>query len=849
MAERRKTGLRCMGRVYRSCWGAGCGGLGARGTLTVRFRLGASWFGAPGPQGVKNSTGTQSSMSPGSLTTCRIARCAMLSALGVLLASGLGRAQIVASGVPLIYPTAIAFDQNGVLYIAETGRHRIDRLDASGTLTVVAGEGTQGYGGDGGPATAAQLDSPQGIAVDASGNLYVADTHNHRVRMVTAATGKISTVAGTGVPGFGGDGSGGVTARLSLPTALALDGAGNLYVADAGNQRIRKVVLATGTMSTVAGNGTQGNSGDMGPALSASLDTPSGLAANAAGDLYLADLHNRRVRRVAHDTGVITTLAAALRLPRGLSVDSGGNIFVAEAGDQRIVRIAADGTVTSLVGTGTEGYGGDGGPATMALLDGPRATGVSAGGLLTLADTGNRRIRQVDAAGIIGPAGAAGAALSTLSLTAPGPVQYGGGAVTATLAATSLATGTVSFLEVTAGMPTLLGTGTLAMNAASFSTAGLPAGMHRLTATYAGDAGHSAAGSAVFLLTVTPAPLQALPVAASVLYGAGLPTLTGSLSGVLARDANLVSAVFGTAATELSPVGSYAIGATLTGVAAANYQVAVVPANLTILQAPTTTTASTTANSVTVGTAVTLSAKAVSTTKGIPSGRVTFLDGGAVLGQAVADGSGAAMLPATLGVGTHTISAVYGGDGNFLPSTSGGFGEVVLAGPGSGPDFSVAVAGASSQTAPAGATASFGFNVSILNGPLNGPIQLTASGMPPGATATFSPAYLPPGGAVPAFTLSVQTVKGAAVSSVPALGILVGSLALLPWRRRRKGAWLLGALLVSSVALEGCGAFITPVPNAAAGASRSYAMTVVATSTLPGGTTLQHSAVVTLIVQ
>ena len=269
---------------------------------------------------VSDSTGKQSTMNPVPLTerrrTHRVLRCAAF----VLSAALALRGQTTGSAAtPLMTPTSIAFDANGVLYVAESGRHVIDRLDTSGVFTVVAGNGTQGYAGDGGAAAAASLDSPRGLTVDGAGNLYIADTRNHRVRMVAASTGTIRTIAGTGAPGYSGDGGAATSARLCLPTALAVDGVGSLYIADSGNQRIRRVTLASGVISTVAGSGVQGGAGDQGPATAAALDTPWGLAANAAGDLYLADLHNGRVRRVAHDTGVITSMAAGtgLRLPRG----------------------------------------------------------------------------------------------------------------------------------------------------------------------------------------------------------------------------------------------------------------------------------------------------------------------------------------------------------------------------------------------------------------------------------------------------------------------------------------------------------------------------------------------------
>src|ERR1039458_8347149 len=222
-------------------------------------------------------------------------------------------------------------------------------LSAAGVVTTVAGNGVQGFAGDNGPAIAAELDTPMGLAVDATGNLYIADSHNHRVRVVTAATGVIATVAGTGAAGFFGDGGPAKAAMLDLPTALALDSAGNVYVADTDNHRIRRIAAATGKIATVAGNGVEGFAGDAGPATAASIDSPSGLAVDAAGNLYLADTHNGRVRAGAAATGGISTLAgvgavggnvqafggdggpataAGMVLPRGLTLDAAGELYI-----------------------------------------------------------------------------------------------------------------------------------------------------------------------------------------------------------------------------------------------------------------------------------------------------------------------------------------------------------------------------------------------------------------------------------------------------------------------------------------------------------------------------------------
>jgi sugar lactone lactonase YvrE len=326
----------------------------------------------------------------------------------------------------LILPSGLVFDSAGNLYFAETGSHVIRKFTPAGILTTVAGTGVQGFSGDGGLAATAALDSPQGLAIDSSNNLFIADTNNHRIRRI--ANGIIATVAGTGAPGFSGDGAAATAATLDRPTALALDSLGNLYVADANNHRIRYVSAVTGLISTFAGNGIQGFSGDNGPARLAAIDSPYGLAIDSANNLYLADTHNSRIRRIDAATAVITTVAgtavpgfsgdnglasaANLALPRGLTLDSAGNLTFADTANNRIRRVSAAGAIATIAGNGTQTFAGDGGPATAASLDSPRAVTLSPASLVTLSDTGNRRIRQIDASNIDTLTGASDFSLS-----------------------------------------------------------------------------------------------------------------------------------------------------------------------------------------------------------------------------------------------------------------------------------------------------------------------------------------------------------------------------------------------------------------------------------------------------
>jgi sugar lactone lactonase YvrE len=401
--------------------------------------------------------------------------CARLAAAIVVTAIA-AQAQTVATTLPLLFPWAIVFDSQGNLYFAETNNHVIREVTPAGLLTTVAGTGVQGFSGDGGAATSAELDSPAGLALDSAGNLYVADTHNQRIRRITLATGLISTVAGSGVAGFAGDGGPAGTALLDHPTALALDSAGNLYIADTGNHRIRKLGAATGILTTVAGDGVQSFSGDNGPATAASIDSPRGIALDSAGNLYLADTHNQRVRKVGALTGAISTIAgvsgatsapqpfggdngpdamATLALPRGLALDAAGDVYLADTANQRIrVLSASTGAISTLAGQGTETFAGDGAPAVSASLDSPRAVALSPAGLLTLADTGNARVRQLDALPAPGPdihtIAGIGVAVSTNPAPTPTPTPTASDFTLTATGATTLAippasTGTFTF--------------------------------------------------------------------------------------------------------------------------------------------------------------------------------------------------------------------------------------------------------------------------------------------------------------------------------------------------------------------------------------------------------------------
>ena len=302
-------------------------------------------------------------------------------------------------------------------------RHFLAVLLPLGTalLTLLPGAAQEvarsGYAGDGGPAVEARLNNPVGVAVDGDGNVYIADTHNYRIRRVDPA-GTITTFAGTGERGFSGDGGLAVEARLNYPVGVAVDGDGNVYIADAYNYRIRWVDPA-GIITTFAGNGERGFSGDGGPAVEAQLNDPWDIAVDGNGNFYIADSYNHRVRRV-DPTGTITTFAgngqggfvrdardggpavqARLNNPVRVAVAGDGNIYIADNDNFRVRRVDPAGTITTFAATGQRGFAGDGGPAVRARLGDPVGVAVDGDGNVYIADSGYSRVCRVDPAGTI----------------------------------------------------------------------------------------------------------------------------------------------------------------------------------------------------------------------------------------------------------------------------------------------------------------------------------------------------------------------------------------------------------------------------------------------------------------
>ena len=591
---------------------------------------------------------------------------------------------IFATAAALYTPTSVAVDAAGDLFIADQSNNRVrEVIKATGLIVTVAGNGTQGYSGDNGPATAAELYYPTGVAVDAAGNLFIADNWNSRIREVNHATGVITTVAGNGGWGYSGDNAQATAAELNYPRSVTLDAAGNLFIADQTNNRIREVNRATGVITTVAGNGAQGYSGDNAPATAAALYHPSAVAVDTAGNLFIADQANNRIREVNHATGLITTVAgngaqgysgdngpataAALYRPAAITIDAAGDLIIADDWNNCIREVnRATGTITTVAGNGAWGYSGDNGPAGAAELYYPSAITADTAGNLFIADQANNRIREV----------ASGAMVVTVSL--PGTTTtvdasstaYGGDAnvaLTAHVSVNSPSTAIVNEGSVT--FTILNGGSTVAVfNSATVSSGtvtdtvnlallGMNAGIYSISAVYNPAATNPSFQSSSVAtpgqLTIAKAPLTVTANDAGKSYGAADPTLAYAVSGTFYNGDGpsvihgvTLSTTTGAAAT----AGTHPI--TATGGTATNYAITPAPGTLTVSKASLTATAKN-ASKVYGGTDPTLSYT--------PSGTLYYGDSYSVItGVALSTTTGAAAT-----AGTHSINATGGTAANY----------------------------------------------------------------------------------------------------------------------------------------------------------------------------------------
>jgi hypothetical protein len=778
-----------------------------------------------------------------------------------------------ATTVPVSLPGGLAYDSAGNLYIAATNDHVIREVVANtGIINTVAGTGVQGFAGDGSAATAALLDSPVGVALDSANNLYIADSHNNRIREVIAATGIINTIAGTGVAGYGGDTGPALSALLSYPTALAIDSNGSIYIADTNNHRIRKITGTT--ITTVAGDGEQIFSGDGGAATAAGLDSPNGIGVDANFNLYIGDTHNQRVREVTFSSTIISTIAGTgvksyggdagaasggvLARPRGVSVESNGTILIADSDNDRI-RAISGGSINTVAGNGNQGYGGDTAAATSVTIDTPRAVN-SSGASIVFSDTSDFRVRQVNGSGIITTiAGIAPSGTESLTLTGTATsVAYSTGSLLAIFAFNSnTATGNITFFDVTGPTPVQIGAAVgLSSNAATLSTSTLSVGTHGIEAVYPGDANNAPTTSGVFVLGVTPATLTVTAANASRVYGTANPAFTANYAGQQGTDS--FTATASSTAMAATPVGAVAIVPAVTanpGSSLTNYTVVLVNGTLTITQATAAVTLMQTVPSTTgVGTGVSTTFTAVVTdatsgSSGTPTGNVQFFDGATLLGTGTLAGGVTTFTTIFTTTGTHIISAVYQGDVNFASGATNTFNEAVGT-----PGYTV-VANPSTLTIQRGNTGTSILTFTPVNN-YQGSVTMSCSGLPVFASCAFAPSTIVFTGnnAVQTSQLTVYTLNAhdapAGGSKQGLLWLPAGMLACLVMVRRRKmvrGLRVLMMLALAALALTamtGCGSsagFVTP--------TGANTVTVTASAIGTGGSAnVNQTATITIII-
>jgi N-acetylneuraminic acid mutarotase/sugar lactone lactonase YvrE len=764
-----------------------------------------------------------------------------------------------ATQATVILPLGVAVDPSGNVFITDTFLvHEVSA--ATGNMTIFAGKINATELGDGGPATEAQLLYTIGIATDSTGNVYIVDSNANRVRKVTVATGIITTVAGTGTFGYSPDGGQATQSDLSQPNDVATDALGNIYFSDSSFSRVRRVDAQTGILTTVAGDGNEGFSGDGGPAIDATMAYPEGLWFDSAGNLYIADSFNNRIRVVGAppNAGLIATTTVLTAFPASLSA---GQTLTLTATVTPVSGAAPTGTVTFYNGTTSLGNASLNGSGVAQLILTPSVGSYSI--------TANYGGSSTDAPSTSSPpiVVSVNAISTTTTLNAvPTSLSYGQTlTLTATVSPASGATptGTVTFYNG----PMLLGNAPLNGSGVASLQLTPAVGSYSITASYGGSTTNASSVSSPAIavavntistttaLTAVPTSLsygQTLTLTATVTAASGsMPTGTVTFSSAATTLGSAPLNGSGVATLVLTPaVGSYSITASYGGstndTASASSSVAV-----NVIASNTTTSLIASPNPAPFGASVTFTVMVANSASGstiTPTGNVSFYDGATLLGTATLAAGAASYSTGSLSVGSHNITATYAGGTGFNSSTSNMVAEVI-----SPADFSISASPAS-QTIYTGEAASYTVTITPGTG-FNLPVALSCSHLPVNTTCSFLPPTVPGGST--SSTLVVQTSAPIQATSVfvPAnklrIPLLTGLLLLfIPRRLRRfRNGWpmclLLLALLIAGAAITGCSAPRTLLGGTPVG-NPNITITGIATN---GSQTLTHATAVTLNVE
>ncbi len=686
---------------------------------------------------------------------------------------------VLATSAPIFLPNGLAVDAAGNLFLSDSSNNRVRRVDAAtGLISTVAGDGIAGYAGDNGQATQAELNGPTGLVLDGGGNLYIADSANDLIRRVDAVTGVITTVAGTAdTSGYTGDGHLGTQATLTAPQGLALTPAGDLLIADSGNAAVRLLTLSSGLIRTVAGTGAQGYNGDGLLATTAQLSSPYGVAARSDGAIAIADLNNHRVRLV-DTSGLISTIAgtgargfsgdgspasgAQLNTPAAVSFDPAGDLLIADAGNNRIRGIyGSPGIITTLTGTNSAEFSGDSGPANQASLYGPYGVLFDSTGSIWISDMFHNRVRKISGASL----NIAYSPMRVSKTSAPVlEMLYNAGNRNLTLAVPVLQEAALDLATTTCN--------TSAMSPTTFCNMGV-----EFAPT---EVGQNVTGSVQWpsdAPNVTPVDnlngqvLSVEPTTVALVASAN-PGLLGKPLNLTATVTSADTGRTGTVTfTEASQVWCNAVPLASDGTAACtipslslgshtfiaaysgddNNAASKSPVYTEIIKQQPALAFSVSPAQAVVTSTVTLTLNAADGS-GTPTGTVVFYDGATALGSVTLDSTGAATWrTSTLSIGSHMLSAQYSGDSTNVSTTSTTVNEQIV-------QATTATTLAVTNASPTvGSSVTFSASVSSANGPApTGSIQfndgigssavaLGSSPLATNGTAIFSTANLAPG--------------------------------------------------------------------------------------------------------